>query len=117
MRASGWTLHAHVPDLDLQAERVVVLDPDGRGQAPAIASDGETRIVFHLTNPDQTVAGELLDDVEAMLAAYQADGRPLRVEVVSHSDGLGLLRERLSQHKARIHQLAGRYANLTFVAC
>ena len=114
---SGWGLHAHAPGLGIQGERIVVLDPDGRGQAPAVAGEDETRIVFHLTNPDQAVAGELLDEVEAMLAAYQADGRPLRVEVVSHSDGLDLLRERLSQHKTRIHQLAGQFSNLTFVAC
>ena len=60
---------------------------------------------------------ELLANVEAMLAAYQADGRPLRVEVVSHSEGLDLLRERLSQHQAEIRRLAGKYSNLTFVAC
>lgn len=114
---SGWALHANAPGLGVQGERFAVLDPEGRGLAPAVASDGETRIVFHLTNADQTVAGELLDDVEAMLAAYQADGRPLRVEVVSHSQGLDLLRERLSQHKGRIQQLAGQYSNLTFVAC
>lgn len=114
---SGWLLHANTPGLGLEGSRFVVLDPEGRGQAAALADDGETRIVFHLTNPDMTVAGELLDEVEGMLAAYRSDGRPLRVEVVSHSDGLGLLRERLSQHKERIHQLAGQYANLTFVAC
>jgi len=114
---SGWALHANAPGLGLHGDRFVVLDPDGRGQAPAVTADGETRIVFHVTEPDQTVASELLDDVEGMLAAYQSDGRPLRIEVVGHSDGLGLLRERLSQHKERIHQLAGQYANLTFVAC
>ncbi len=52
-----------------------------------------------------------------MLLAYRSEGQPLRVEVVSHSDGLGLLRERLTQHKARIRQLARRFSNLTFVAC
>ncbi|MBT8429555.1 MAG: hypothetical protein KJN79_06545 [Gammaproteobacteria bacterium] len=114
---SGWGLHAHAPGLGIQGDRFVVLDPEGRGQAPAVTEGDETRIVFHLTNPDQTLAGELLDDVESMLAAYQSDGRPLRIEVVGHSEGLGLLRERLSQHKERIHQLAGQYANLTFVAC
>lgn len=114
--AGGWLLHANTPALET-GQRFVVLDPDGRGQAPAMAEDGETRIVFHLTNPDQDIAGELLDEVETLLAAYQADARPLRVEVVSHSDGLDLLRERLSQHKQRIAQLAGRFDNLTFVAC
>ena len=114
---SGWLLHAKTGSTSIDHARFVVLDPDGRGQAPAVASDGETRIVFHLTNPDQTIAGELLDEVEGLLAAYQADDRLLRVEVVSHSDGLVLLRERLSQHKNRIGELAGRFSNLTFVAC
>jgi intracellular sulfur oxidation DsrE/DsrF family protein len=114
---SGWVLHAKAPEWRAEASRFVVLDPDGRGQRPAVASEEETRIVFHLTNPNQTVAGELLDEVEGMLKAYRADNRPLRVEIVSHSEGLDLLRERLSQHKERIHQLAGQYENLTFVAC
>jgi intracellular sulfur oxidation DsrE/DsrF family protein len=114
---SGWLLHAGAPDWRGGSERFVVLDPQGRGRQPAVAAEEETRIVFHLTNADQAVAGELLDEIEGMLTAYEADGRPLRVEVVSHSEGLDLLRERLSMHQSRIHQLANRYANLTFVAC
>ncbi len=98
-------------------DRLVVLDPEGRGQAPASADSEETRIVFHLTTPDQTAAGELLDDVEQMLAAYEADGKPLRVEIVSNGEGLAFLRERLSHYKERIRHLAQRYRNLTFVAC
>ena len=115
--AGGWVLKDRSLSAGAEAQRFVVLDPDGRGQAPAVAEDRETRIVFHLTNPDQTVAGELLDEVEGMLDAYRADGRRLRVEVVSHSEGLDLLRERLSAHKTRIRDLAERYTNLTFVAC
>ena len=105
-----------LPD-DVERNRFVVLDADGRGQTPATAANDETRIVFHLTNADPLVAAELLDEVEGMLAAYQADHRPLRVEVVSHSEGLDLLRESLSGHKERIHQLAVRFPNLAFVAC
>lgn len=112
----GWLLHANTSQWTA-AQRVVVLDPDGRGQAPAVAEDEETRIVFHLTSADQFVAGELLDEVEGMLDAYAADARPLRVEVVSHSDGLELLQEGLSEHQSRIHALARRFDNLTFVAC
>ncbi len=114
---SGWLLHANSPDWQSNSQRFVVLDPDGRGQAPARAADGETRIVFHLTQADQVAAGELLDEVEDLLRAYEADGRLLRVEVVSNNNGLDLLRERLSAHKQRIHVLAERYSNLTFVAC
>lgn len=98
-------------------DRMVLLDPQGRGQAPATANSGETRIVFHLTNPDQTLAGELLNDVEQMLTAYEKDNKLLRVEIVSHGEGMDLLREKLSQHKSRISQMANRFTNLTFVAC
>lgn len=98
-------------------ERFVILDAEGRGEAPASADSPETRIVVHLTNPDQAVAGELLDDVEQMLKAYERDGQPLRVEIVSHGEGLDFLRSRLSEHRARIHALADHFHNLTFVAC
>jgi intracellular sulfur oxidation DsrE/DsrF family protein len=109
---SGWELNKAT-----SAERLVLLDSDGRGQAPAAARTEETRIVVHVSNEDMTSAGELLDEVESLLAAYEEDGRPLRVEVVSHGKGLALLRESLSGHKARIRTLSHRYANLTFVAC
>lgn len=109
----GW----YIGTAPVSSERFVMLDPTGRGQAPATADSPETRIVFHLTNPDQAIAGELLDDVEQLLSAYQRDGKPLRVEIVSHGDGIDLLRERLSNHKEQIHQLASSFENLTFVAC
>jgi intracellular sulfur oxidation DsrE/DsrF family protein len=113
--AGGWVLNESAGPVD--ANRLVLLDHQGRGQAPAVAGQEETRIVFHLTNADPLVAGELLDEVEGMLRAYQQDGRPLRVEVVSHSDGLDFLRLGLTRHRDRIHELAGQFANLTFVAC
>jgi intracellular sulfur oxidation DsrE/DsrF family protein len=111
----GWLLNS--PGSQVPGQRFVVLDPTGRGQAPAVAGSPETRIVFHLTNADQTLAGELLDDVEQILSSYQHEGKPLRVEIVSNGDGLSLLRARLSRHKQRINKLAGLYNNLTFVAC
>ncbi len=113
---SGWLLHANAPGLGIQGDRFVMLDPDGRGQAPAL-TEGETRIVFHLTNPDQPVAGELLDEVELMLGAYQSTVARCASRWSATATACSLLRESLSQHAARIHQLAGRFENLTFVAC
>ncbi len=112
----GWLFDAGLGGRD-GGSRFVLLDPDGRGQAPVAAGDDSTRIVFHLTDPDQQVAGDMLEEVDRMLSAYAADGRPIRVEVVSHGEGLGLLRERLTEHKRRIEEMATQHANLTFVAC
>ena len=97
--------------------RVAVLDPDGRGQQPAVVEDEETRIVLHLLSPDMQVAEELLDEVEALLAEHRSSGRNLRVEIVAHSEGLALLRQELSTQRARIARLADQYPNLAFVAC
>lgn len=116
---SGWLLHSGAPTPQTETHRFVVLDPDGSGQAPVVAAQAQaqTRIVFHVTQADPDIAGELLDEVEQMLHAYENERRPLRVEVVSHSDGLDLLRVGLSAHQQRIQAMAGRFANLTFVAC
>lgn len=109
----GWLVgNEHLPK-----DRLVLLDPEGRGQAPATANSEETRIVFHVTTPDQFAAAELLDDVEQMLDTYKQEGKPLRVEIVSNGEGLDLLRESLSMFKERIHEMSQHYANLTFVAC
>ncbi len=108
----GWLMHDNST-----VNRFVMLDSNGRGNAPAVAENRETRIVFHVTDTDQFAASELLDDVEQMLNAYREQGKALRVEVVSNSDGLDLLREQLSLHEERISELAGEYDNLTFVAC
>jgi len=100
-----------------EPQRLVLLDSDGRGQAPATARSQETRIVVHVTDGDMNKASDLLDEVEGLLASYEKDGRPLRVEVVSHGKGLALLRESLSTQKGRIRALSQHYHNLTFVAC
>lgn len=110
---SGWLMNPGSSD----AERLVLLDQAGHGQAPAVAENGETRIVVHLTNPSMTVAEDLLNEVDSLLLAYEEQGQPLRLEVISNGPGLALLRERLSTHQDRIHQLAQRFPNLTFVAC
>ncbi len=108
----GWHLHPVV-----EPARFVLLDADGQGADPTHLVGDETRIVFHVTNPDMTAAVELLNEVEALLEHYREQQQTLRVEVVAHGEGLGLLRTRLSAHKARIAELAERYPNLTFVAC
>ena len=111
--SGGWLLHDQLPT----TSRIVLLDPEGLGQAPATAESPETRIVFHLTQADPQVSGELLEEIEQMMSTFREQGRPLRVEIVSHSKGLSLVRQRLSQHKNRIAKMARSYPNLTFVAC
>lgn len=109
---AGWLMHPTA-----EPSRFALLDPEGRGHRAASVADGEVRVVFHVADPDMTAAADLLDEVEGLLTTYQAQQQPLRVEVVAHGEGLGLLRARLSHFPERIAALASRYPNLTFVGC
>jgi intracellular sulfur oxidation DsrE/DsrF family protein len=111
--AGGWLLH-HAP---VTADRLVLLDSEGRGAAPATADSPELRLVVHVASADQAKAGNVLDEVESLLEAYERDGQPLRVEVIANGEGLNLLRAGFTDHAQRIHDLSRRYSNLTFVAC
>ncbi|MEJ2619870.1 MAG: hypothetical protein P8163_06300 [Candidatus Thiodiazotropha sp.] len=99
------------------SERLILLDPIGQGDRPATASDNSMRVVFHVQNIDHISPGELLDDVESLIEDFQARGETIRVEVVAHGDGLGLLRSKLSTEQQRISQMVKAYPTLTFVAC
>ena len=98
-------------------QRLVMLDPDGRGQKLSQNNSKELRIVFHVSNTTRLNADELLDDIEGLLEQSIQNNQTIRVEVVAHAAGLDLLRERLSTEKSRITAMSLQYPELTFVAC
>jgi intracellular sulfur oxidation DsrE/DsrF family protein len=113
-------LLGHNPTLQLPqsaGERFILLDPIGQGDRPATASDKSMRVVFHVQNIVQVTPGELLDEVESLLEDFHKRGETIRVEVVAHGEGLGLLRSKLSTEQQRISQMVKAYPTLTFVAC
>ena len=109
--------HGLTPTMWSEMERFALLDPQGRGQRAAAATDGGMRVVFHVQNVDTAGAGELLDEVEGLLRELRGRQQPLRVEVVAHGEGLALLRARLTDQRERIGRMAREYPELTFVAC
>ncbi len=102
---------------NLTAQRLVMLDPDGRGQQLSQNNIEEMRVVFHVSNSTRLNADELLDDIESLLQQSIQENQRVRVEVVAHAAGLDLLRERLSTQKPRIAEMSKQYPELTFVAC
>ncbi len=99
------------------AQRLVLLDPDGRGQQLSQNNAEEMRVVFHVSNSTRLNADELLDDIESLLQQSIQNNQRVRVEVVAHAAGLDLLRERLSTQKPRIAAMSKQYPELAFVAC
>ncbi len=99
------------------AQRIVMLDPDGRGQKLSQNNSEELRVVFHVSNTTRLNADELLDDIESLLKQSIQNNQQIRVEVVAHAAGLDLLRDSLSTEKPRITAMSIQYPELTFVAC
>ena len=99
------------------AQRLVMLDPEGRGQKLSQNNSEEMRVVFHVSNTTRLNADELLDDIEGLLQQSIQNNQQIRIEVVAHAEGLDLLRERLSTEKLRITAMSKQYPELTFVAC
>ncbi len=99
------------------AQRIVMLDPDGRGQKLSQNNSEELRVIFHVSNSTNLNANELLEDIESLLKQSIQNNQQIRVEVVAHASGLDLLRDRLSTEKLRIVAMSKQYPELTFVAC
>ena len=99
------------------SQRLVMIDPDGRGQQLSQNSINELRVIFHVSTSTRFNADELLDDIESLLKQSIQENKRIRIEVVAHAAGLDLLRERLSTEKKRISNMSRQYPELTFVAC
>lgn len=95
-------------------------DPDGRTPLVTLSKPTQaqqTRVVFHISSDNHTDGEQLLDQVELVLREYQANGRPLRLEVVANNQGLRLMQQGRSPFSERIHHLSETYPNLVFAAC
>jgi intracellular sulfur oxidation DsrE/DsrF family protein len=93
---------------------------DGTPSADAVTAtvpDGPTRVLVHLNDNDPTVAFEVLNDLERMLADFEQRGEDVQVEVIANGDGLDLVRADLTPISEEITGLIQRYPNLTVAAC
>jgi hypothetical protein len=88
--------------------------PEGYRPVALTTQVDPDKVVLHLDSSEPTRLAAVLDLAERMLAERGAQGR---VEVVVNSYGLNLLRQEVSPEGERIRRLAGRHANLSFVAC
>ena len=90
--------------------------PAGLAQLVPTADDYK-RVVFHISTADPERLEQALDDAEELLASYRDEPEKVLLEVVANAEGLTLLREDASPFAERIHRMAMRYNNLSFLAC
>jgi len=98
------------------AETMVSKLPDSV-QPAALKPADQSRVVFHISSADPTIAEELLDQVQLVLQDYASQGRSLKVEVVANNQGIRMLQKGISPVADRIQELNASYSNLRFAAC
>lgn len=109
---AGWTGHAwQQRDEDTDLSRLVHVSG---AVVQAAAAD---RIVVHVGSSSAERVSTMLDDVEAMLRAARASGRPISIEILANSTGLDVLRADVTGPSGRLAALREANPNLTLVAC
>ncbi|MDH3452381.1 MAG: hypothetical protein OEN20_08170, partial [Gammaproteobacteria bacterium] len=100
----------------LHDSRVMTTGPTDASLASFSAGDPEM-VMFHISNADDQVAAELLDQVELVASQYRRWGRSLRIVVIANNEGLRLYQIGHKRNERRIEKLFARYDNITFAAC
>lgn len=99
----------------------VVLALSGIATSSFAAEKGkEHHIVFQVDQNDPAVMNLVLNNVQNMLAYYNAKGETAKIEVVAFGPGLVMLRDDTSPVKERLERLAkdGSFpSNVRFSAC
>lgn len=98
------------------------LNPSASAQTAGLAQiapagDEYKRVVFHISTADPVRLAQALDDAEELLASYNDSPEKVQLEVVANAEGLTLLRADASPYVERLHRMALRYDNLSFLAC
>jgi intracellular sulfur oxidation DsrE/DsrF family protein len=90
---------------------------EGFMQASLNSEAKENRIILHLDSDKPERMAAVLDYADQILDNAQKEGKKAELEIVANSYGLNLLRAGYTPHLARINALAGKHANLSFIAC
>jgi uncharacterized protein len=76
------------------------------------------RILLHVNTQDQERISNMLDEVETLMQASLNQGIPLQILVVTHGEGLALLREDISPFPQRVSTAFDPLSGgLKFLAC
>lgn len=108
----GWTMHPSGSILPS------TLANSGQFIQASLASESkENRIILHLDSDKPERMAAVLDYADQILDNASKEGVNAQLEIVANSYGLNLLRAGYTPHLARINALAGKHANLSFIAC
>ncbi len=109
----GWSLHPATGSILPAA-----LAQNGEiMRAGARSETAGNRIILHIDSDRLERMAAVLDYADQILDNARKEGVPAELEIVANSYGLNLLREDLTPYRERINALAGKHANLKFIAC
>lgn len=94
-----------------------VLAQSATSVLPAQQQAEASRFILHLDSDKPERMAAVLDYADQILDNAKKQGVEARLEIVANSYGLNLMRANHTPHLERINALAGKYPNLSFVAC
>jgi intracellular sulfur oxidation DsrE/DsrF family protein len=83
----------------------------------AVQAGSTPKVLIHLSHGDAVRLGQALDEIEALVQYYRANGQTARIEVIINGEGLALVRTDVSPFVARVQRMQEEYDNLAFIAC
>lgn len=74
------------------------------------------KVLLHISTMDSKRIEMALDKAESLLRDSKNEHKPIEVEIIANSQGLGLLRSN-SPYARRVKSLTSEYNNVSFLAC
>jgi intracellular sulfur oxidation DsrE/DsrF family protein len=88
----------------------------GLSAAAAVAAE-PARVAIQVDQQDPAVMNLALNNAANIISHYEAEGRPVEVEIVAYGPGLDMLRVDASPVRERIGAMSLEHENLKFSAC
>ena len=82
----------------------------------AAVDHSERKIVLHISTDDIGTVNAALNEANTLLASYEANHTPLKIDIVTNKSGINLLRMGVSPYLDRIESMVANH-NVSLYAC
>ena len=108
--AAGWYSHSYLNIHSSNTNQLLGVKLEN-------LSPDENKIMIHVSQNDIILFDQALTKAETILARFETQGQAGKVDVLTNSFGMDLLRAETTPYQQRIKHLMQTYENVDFVAC
>ena len=109
----GWTTYGYTPN----AVKAISAENAFQYVANHVTVDhGQRKIVMHIDSGDLKVVNAALNEADHLLATYRKANTPMKLDIITNTDGINILRPGVSPYLDRVQKLIGN-DDVSFFAC